>query len=208
MLLKMYPGNPVRPEGPDTVQGMGIINIDLPGKSGSDNVHLEFTLPPGKQQVYFIERMVSYKQQMSRDNVMASLHQKYGQQIYEDTNGRSGGMFWLFDEQGHAIPPDKNSPHSAPYGCDTDDAAERGLFHNQVNAYVSGALPAPTYCDGLVVLHITVAEESLVNTIFTRVEDRALLRREVIAAGEAAKSQKQQQQQQQLKNAQQAKPNL
>jgi len=208
MLLKMYPGNPVRPEGPDTVQGMGIINIDLPGKSGSDNVHLEFTLPPGKQQVYFIERMVSYKQQMSRDNVMASLHQKYGQQIYEDTNGRSGGMFWLFDEQGHAIPPDKNSPHSAPYGCDTDDAAERGLFHNQVNAYLHGNLPPASYCDGLVVLHITVAEESLVNTIFTRVEDRALLRREVIAAGEAAKNKNQQQQQQNLKNAQQAKPNL
>lgn len=207
MLLKLYPGNPVRPEGPDTVAGMGIININLPGGSGSDNVHLEFTLPPAKQKVYFIERSVLYKQQMSRDNVMASLHQKYGQQIYEDTNGRAGEMIWLFDEQGHAIPPDKNS-RGAPYGCDTDDAAERGLFHNQINAYLHGNLPPASYCDGLIVLHVTVAEESLVDRIFTRLEDRALLRREVTAAAEAQKNQNQQQQQQDLKNAQQAKPNF
>jgi hypothetical protein len=208
MLLKLYPGNPVRPEGPDTVAGMGMINIDLPGKSGSDNVHLEFTLTPGKQKVYYIERAVFYKQHMSRDNVMASLHQKYGQQIYEDTNSGVGAMFWLFDEQGHAIPPDKNSPHSAPYGCDTDEATERMLFLNQQRSYANGSLPPATYCDSLIVLRVTVAEDSLVDRIATVLEDRALLRREVTAAGEALKSQNQQQQQQQLKNAQQAKPNL
>jgi hypothetical protein len=39
---------------------------------------------PGKQPVDYIERGVFYKQQISRDNVMTFLHQKYGQEIYED----------------------------------------------------------------------------------------------------------------------------
>ena len=111
---KLYPGNPVLPrEGPDTVAGMGIININLPGGSGSDNVHLEFTLPPAKQKVYFIERSVLYKQQMSRDNVMASLHQKYmPADLRRYERGRAGEMIWLFDEQGHAIPPGPKLPWS------------------------------------------------------------------------------------------------
>ena len=74
---------------------MSMINSELAGKSGSDNVHLEFTLPPGKQQVYYIERSAFYKQQMARANVMTSLHQKYGQEIYEEKNG--GVLYWLFD---------------------------------------------------------------------------------------------------------------
>ena len=208
MLLKMYPGNPVRPEGPDTVAGMGMININLPGGAGSDNVHLEFTLTPGKQKVYYIERAVFYKQQMSRDNVIAALHQKYGQQIYEEKNSGLGAMYWLFDEQGHAVPPDRNSPHGAPYGCDADEATEHVLFLNQQRSYANGGLPPATYCDGLIVLRVTVAEDSLIDRIATVLEDRALLRREVTAAGEAQKAQNQQQQQQQLKNAQQAKPNF
>jgi hypothetical protein len=207
--LKLYPGNPVRPEGPDTVAGMSMINIDLPGKSGSDNVHLEFTLTPGKQQVYYIERSVFYKQQMSRANVMASLHQKYGQQIYEDANG--GVMFWFFDEQGHQIPADNDAQRRQahdPYGCDADDASEKMLFHAQVNSYLHNALGPATFCDSIIILRVTVAEDNLVDRIFTVLEDRALLRREVTTYAEAQKVQNQKQQQQELNKANEAKPNL
>jgi hypothetical protein len=208
-LQKLYPGNTVRPEGPDTVAGMSMLNIDLPGKSGSDNVHLEFTLTPGKQQVYYIERSVFYKQQMSRDNVMASLRQKYAHEISEDKNG--GVMYWLFDEQGRQIPADNDvekRQSRTPYGCDTDEASEKMLFLNQQCSYANGGLPPATFCDSVIVLRVTVAEDNLVDRIFTVLEDRALLRREVAAAGEAQKAQKQKQQQQDLNKANQAKPNL
>jgi hypothetical protein len=184
---------------------MGMINIDLPGKSGADNVHLEFTLPPGKQRVYYIERFVQYKQLMARSNVLDSLHQKYGQELWVDPN--LGDMFWLFDEQGHLIAPDKNTTRS-PYGCDADEASERMLFHGQVNAYLHGSLPPASFCDSLIVLRVNVAKDQSVDRIFSVLEDRALLRREVTAAGEAQKAQAQRQQQQELKNAQQAKPVL
>lgn len=210
-LLKLYPGNPVNPEGPDTVAGMSLGNVDLPGKSGSDNIHLEFTLPPGKQQVYYIERSVFYRQQMARANVITSLHQKYGQEIFEDKNSGRGAMYWLFDEQGHPIPADKDAQQRdshTPYGCDADEASGKMLFLNQQRTYASGGLPPATFCDSLIVLRVTVAEDQNVDRIFTVLEDRALLRREVTAAGEAAKAQNQQKRQQELKNAQQAKPNL
>ena len=82
------------------------------------------------------------------------------------------------------------------------------MFLNQLRSYANGGLPPATFCDSLIVLRVMVAEDQNVDRIFTVLEDRALLRREVTAAGEAAKSKNQQQQQQQLKNAQQAKPNL
>lgn len=202
-LLKLYPGNSVRPEGPDTVAGMSMINIDLPGKSGADNVHLEFTLPPGKQRVYYIERGVFYKQPMSYDNVVAALRQKYGHELFVDHG--SGETFWLFDEQGHLTPPDTD-PTRTPYNCNADDASEKMLFHSQVNSYLHNELPPATFCDSLIVLRITIPQVQLVDRLFTVVEDRALLRREVIAAGELQKEQIQKQQKQNLNNAQQAKP--
>ncbi|HXX24968.1 MAG TPA: hypothetical protein VEO19_17650 [Terriglobia bacterium] len=205
LLLKLYPGNSIRPEGPDTVAGLSMINIDLPGKSGSDNVHVEYTLTPGKQRVYYIERGVFYKQHMSRDNVVAALRQKYGQEIYVHPNG--GETYWLFDEQGHPIPPDKKA-NGSPYGCDADDASGKMLFHSQINAYLHGALPPATFCDSVIVLRVTLPQDQYIDRIFTVLEDRALLRREVTAAGEAQKAQNQKQQQQDLKNAQQAKPVL
>jgi hypothetical protein len=205
ILLKLYPGNSIRPEGPDTVAGLSMTNIDLPGKSGSDNIHVEYTLTPGKQRVYYIERGVFYKQHMSRDNVVAALRQKYGQEIYVHPNG--GETYWLFDEQGHPIPPDKKA-NGSPYGCGADDASGKMWFHSQVNSYLHGGLPPATFCDSLIVLRVTVPQDQFIDRIFTVLEDRALLRREVTAAGEGQKAQNQKQQQQDLKNAQQAKPVL
>jgi hypothetical protein len=204
ILLKLHPGNPIQPEGPNTVAGL-FFSSDLPGKSGGDNIHVEFTLPPGKQRVYYIERGLQYKLPLSRDNVLASLRQKYGHEIFYDPNGAH--MFWLFDEQGHPIPPDKNAQQRSPYGCDTAATAGNMYFRSQVNAYLHDGLPPATFCDSVIVLHIMVPPDPVV-LIGTSLEDRALFRREVIAAGEAAKAEGQKQRQQELKNANQAKPNL
>ena len=149
-----------------------------------------------------------YKQQMSRDNVLASLRQKYGHETYEDKY--YGQLFWFFDEQGHQVPVADAALKgtSVPYGCDVDDASERMLFHTQVNSYLHGALAPMTFCDSIIVLRVSLAEDSLVDRFSTVLEDRGLLRRQVTAYAEAQKLQNQKQQQQDLNKANQAKPNL
>ena len=206
ILLKLHPGNPLQPEGPDTAAGLSF-SADLPGKSGGDNIHVEYTLPPDRQRVYYIYRYVNYKELMPNENIIASLRQKYGKETLDTVNG--GRIFmWLFDEQGHAIPPDKNAKQQSPYGCSTDDASGEMLFLSQVRSYTHGGLPPATFCDSVIMLTVQFSTGDVSNVILTTFEDKALLRREVTAAGEAAKAEGQRQQQQQLKNAQQTKPNL
>lgn len=204
ILLKLHPGNPIYPEGPDTVAGLSFSAI-LPGKSAGDNIHVEFTLPPDKQRVYFIERYIHYAQPMTYDNFLAAERQKYGQEIFTDISGDT--KYWLFDEQGRPIPPDKNAQQQSPYGCDADQASGKMLFLNQVRSYTHGGLPPATFCDSVIVLSVQ-GGPGPVDSIHTFLEDRALLRREVSVTGEAAKAEGQKKQQQELKNANQAKPNL
>jgi len=209
ILSKLHPDGSTTPEGPDTVAGL-FFRVDGKGVPASgDYIHVEFTLPPGKQRVYFIERYIQYQQAMTYDNFLTAVRQKYGKEIFVDTNG--GNMYWLFDEQGRPIPPDQNaahrSPYPSPYGCDADDASGKMWFLSQVRSYTHGGLPPTTFCDSLIALRIQ-AGPGPVDRIHTWLEDRALLRHEVTAAGEAAKAEGQRQQQQQMKNAQQAKPNL
>ena len=204
ILLKLHPGNPIQPEGPDTVAGLSF-SAQLPGQSAGDNIHVEFTLLPDKQRVYFIERYIRYGQAMTYDNFLAAERQKYGQEIFTDIGGDT--KYWLFDEQGHPLPPDKNAQQQSPYGCDPDQASGRMLFLNQVRSYTNGGLPPATFCDSVIVLMVQ-AGPGPVQSIHTFLEDRALLRREVAVSGEAAKVEGQKKQQQQLKDANQAKPNL
>jgi hypothetical protein len=208
ILHKIHPSNQIVPLGSAPVFGVRF-GGDLP--NGGENIYVEYTTPPNKQVVYIITREANYPNHpISRENFISALRQKYGQEtLYRKYGGGNDIMSWVFDEQGHAVPAEKNTNKTDPFGCGIGFTPGGGWFRGKVNEYLHGELPPATICDSFILLSVSIRlDATAVYGASTTLIDNALFRREVIFAGEARKAEALKQQQQNLKNANQAKPNL
>lgn len=182
----------------------------------SDNFQMEYTFEPNKPQtVYFMWRGFNYGEHpIAKQVIVDALRQKYGKETQATSNSSLGitAMVWLFDEQGHVVytPPNAPATNGTPFGCQGDYASGDGLnlYLNMMRNDVNNQLPAATYCDSLIVLHVALDGVSEVGVTRTVLLDSALLRRSAIALGEGQKAEAAKQNQIDLQKANQAKPSL
>jgi hypothetical protein len=196
-----------------------------------DSFTVNYTYEAGKPQaVYYLFRTVRYLEPVAKANLIDGLRKKYGNETLADMSGNRGPttndadiaeMYWLYDEQGHIVHPGNPDLGHLPYGCQGDyDANSVGSQYRDMIRDVAGVglpgiqpLPAPTFCDTVIVLHMIIDgyegnSTSLVKDTRTALLDKALLRRSAIAVGGAQKAQAQKQRQNEQNQANQAKPNL
>jgi hypothetical protein len=229
ILNKLHPGVAVQtvPGGPAPLL-FGVIQQyqQRVNPAAWDNTTVNYTFEAGKPQVvYDLYRTVGYLQPVDKINLIDALRKKYGQETlaakgYVPTTNAADitQMSWLFDEQGHVVHPGNPDSNNAPYGCqgDIDPSSVGSQYRNMIRDAASAgvipgvhALPAPTFCDSLIVLHVDIdGSGNLVPTTRTVLLDWALRRRSAIAIGNAQRAQAQKQSQNEQNQANQAKPNL
>jgi hypothetical protein len=229
VLKKLHPGVAVQTVagGPAPLLFGVYMGFEEPANpSAGDSITVNYTFEAGAPQVvYDLYRAVRYLQPVGKVNLIDALRQKYGQETLANavnhlptTNAADiVEMSWLFDEKGHVVHPGNPDPGNVPYGCQGDiDATSVGSQYRNMIGDVANAgkpgfhqLPAPTFCDTLIVLHVDIdAAGNLVPNTRTVLLDWALRRRSAIAIGNAQRAQAQKQQQNEQNQANQAKPNL
>ncbi len=128
-------------------------------------------------------------------------------------------MWWLMDEQGHVQHPSRFDANShTPSGCAAGNGGAEGVSNYRTAAveYVSGRLPAAKYCDSLIILYAVLdggssggrSRPDLVSDSRILLTDAALIRRSIVAMGDAQMDKARLKQQNDLKKANEAKPNL
>jgi hypothetical protein len=192
-----------------------------------EDIFFYYTQPPSRPQAALaVVRAVNYPAPgIDYQKLVDALHQKYGPETMAGSyaasdNGPPNMLYWLYDEQGHVIPPEKaknapQGPQGAPFNCGgatifwPPSGPSLGIWGNWMDQYRLNTLPTPKFCDAVVELlvHIVGGRGPVVNTV-TTIYDQAMLRRDVMDAGAVAKGKAQQQQQQQLDQSKQAKPSL
>jgi len=192
-----------------------------------DNTSVTFTFDSNQQTVYSVYRDVRYQPNISKQNLIDALRQKYGKETaaanesYAETNDDAAimKMWWLIDEQGHVQHPSRFDPNThSPSGCAETNGGADGvsMYRTKASDYVAGRLPAATYCDSLIMLLAVFDRGSsggssrldLVSDSRILLSDAALIRRSIMAMGDAQMGKARQQQQNDLKKANEAKPNL
>jgi hypothetical protein len=217
LIKKLYPAAVIQIEGrgePLTGVYSGNVLKAIPKNVGAygppgETIYAEYTMPPNKQLAYLVYRDIKFSEPIDRQNFLDALHQKYGKETSYAPAVNGGMLWWLFDEQGRPVPAGKSPNGSPPYGCDTGGPPNGNAFLNKVNDYLNNRLPAPTFCDSVVLLKVGYGgTATTVQTSYSYLVDGALWRREAIVTGDAQKAQAQQQKQQEVQKANQAKPNL
>ena len=187
-----------------------------------DQFEAYFTMPPTKQQAFAVTRTVPYPELgIERLKLIAALRQKYGPETkatheWDKTkegtgDGKITDMYWVYDEQGHVVPPGKDSSTWAQPAFNCAPLADSNKWTDMMNQYRLNTLPPASYCETVVIVtvHMGCSYGSPYCTqTRTEIDDHALLRRDAQIAGEAAKAQVQKQQQQQIDQSKQAKPSL
>jgi hypothetical protein len=192
-----------------------------------DSTTVNFTFDSNQQTVYSVYRDVGYQPNISRQNLIDALRQKYGKETaaanesYLETNDDAAitKMWWLMDEQGHVQHPSRFDRNThTPSGCGEANGGADGVsnYRSEAVDYVSGRLPAAKYCDSLITLYAVLERGSsggssrldLVSVSRILLTDAALVRRSIVAMGDAQMGKARQQQQNDLKKANEAKPNL
>jgi len=117
-------------------------------------------------------------------------------------------MIWLFDENGKTIGPGPVT-NLSPYGCSEDLYGSNGVAMNTlVNQYLSNALPAPSFCNSLIILSVAFSADETIYHSQATIIDNGLLLRSVKATGDYQADLAKKQHEQQLQQANQAKPTL
>jgi hypothetical protein len=192
-----------------------------------DNTSVNFTFDSNQQTVYSVYRDVRYQPNISRQNLIDALRQKYGKETAAanesgmETNDDAviTKMWWLSDEQGHVQHPSRWDPNThSPSGCAGANGGADGVgnYRTEASEYVAGRLPAAKYCDSLITLYAELDRGSsggssrldLVSDSRILLTDAALIRRSIVAMGDAQMGKARQQQQNDIKKANEAKPNL
>lgn len=231
-MLQMHPGHTVVP-GPygtllnltgrgGQVAGLrGQFRTDAGGNQ-MDQTFAVYTMPPGKQQAFAVSRVHPYAAPgIDKVSLVRALRAKYGPETKANRPGNSDSpmpgdqnilaMFWVYDEQGHPMPPDRSSGNLAqPYGCPDWGIAVGGpnVWIDAADQYRLNQLPAAGFCDSVVIVTVRLGPGPTVASTSTEIDDRALLRRAVIAAGNAASAASRAERQRQLDRSKQAKPSL
>ena len=225
-LKKIHPGAQFSalPQSPNLPPAGATLYFESGHPLSWDNTSVTLTWDSMPQIVYSIYRAVRYQPNISKQNLLDALRQKYGKETgasdesyleaKDDLSIKK--MWWLMDEQGHVQHPSRFDPitHS-PWGCIQGSGGSEGVsaYRTMTSEYVSGRLPAAKFCDSLIVLYAEFDRGSaggldLVNDSRITLSDAALLRRSAIAIGDAQMAQAHKQQQNDLKKANEAKPNL
>jgi hypothetical protein len=214
ILQKLHPGAPLQLQS----NGQGnppsgiLVSVGTAIPQSADAIKADYTYEPNKPQtVYFIARNVTYEQPIVRENLVDALRQKYGKETNTImANGGVSVMWWLFDEQGNIIHTTNFDSAGAPFGCQGDYAESDGvnLYRNLISDDFHNGLAAATYCDSVIILHVTIDASATVKNTRTILLDRALMRRSAVAVGEGQKAAAKKQQQEEMQKANQAKPSL
>ena len=187
------------------------LNVNPPA---GETFQLDYTFPPGVQRVADISHMSQYYPPVSHANMVEGLRAKYGKETLAiagplvakpGEDARITSMIWLFDENGKPVPSGPVT-NLAPYGC-TQDHFGTG-YQTMVNASMRNALPAPTFCDSLIILNVAFTNAETVGLSQTMIIDNGLLLRSVKATGDYQTELAKKQHEQQLQQANQAKPTL
>ncbi len=224
MAYGLAPNDQMVPVSRDGNPPLGGLKMHL----SDEDIFFYYTQPPSRPQAAFtVVRAVNYPAPgIDYQKLVDALRQKYGAETlagFYDASGNGGVpnmLYWLYDEQGHVITPDKakgapQGPQGAPFNCGgatifwPPNGPSLGAWGNWMDQYRLNTLPSPKFCDAVVemLVHIVGGRGPVVNTV-TTIYDQALLRRDVMDAGAVAKGKAQQQQQQQLDQSKQAKPSL
>jgi hypothetical protein len=190
------------------------LNVNPPA---GDSFQVDYTFPPGAQRVVAISHQSQYYPQVSHANMVEGLRGKYGKETLAiagpapakaGEDARITQMIWLFDENGKVLPPGPVT-NLSPYGCSMDHYGSNGVaIMTMVNAYMRNALPAPTFCDSLIILNVAFGASETVNLSQTFIIENGLLLRSVKTTGDYQAEQAKKQHDQQLQQANQAKPTL
>ena len=224
-LKKIHPGAQLSaiPQPPDLPPaGMTLSFGNYQPPPSWDNTSVTFTFDSNQQTVYSVYRDVRYEPNISRQNLIDALRQKYGKETAaadvatQETHNDAAilKMWWLIDEQGVVQHPSRFDPNAhAPSGCMESAGGAEGVsrYRTEASGYVAGRLPAATYCDSLIMLTAVLDQGSrpdLVSNSRILLSDAALIRRSIVAMGDAQMSKARQRQQNELKKASEAKPNL
>jgi hypothetical protein len=187
------------------------LNVNPPA---GDSFQVDYTFPPGVQRVADVTHGSQYYPPVSHTNMLEGLRAKYGKETLAiagpmpakpGEDARITQMYWLFDENGKPIAPGPVT-NMAPYGC-TQDHYGVG-YATMVNASMQNRLPAPTFCDSLIILTVAFSNEETVGLSQTTIIDNGLLLRSVKATGNYQAELAKKQHEQQLQQSNQAKPTL
>ena len=225
-LKKMHPGAQLTaiPQSPNLPPAGMTLNFGKYQPPPSwDNTTVNFTFDSSQQTVYSVYRDVRYEPNISKQNLVDALRQKYGKETaaanesYAETTDDAAiaKMWWLMDEQGHVQHPSRFDPNThSPSGCAEANGGSDGVsnYRTEATEYMAGRLPAAKYCDSLITLYAVFDRGSgrldLVGDSRILLTDAALMRRSIVAIGDAQMGKARQQQQNDLKKANEAKPNL
>jgi hypothetical protein len=225
-LKKIHPGTQLTaiPQSPNLPPAGATLNFGSYQPPPSwDNTSVNFTFDSNQQTVYSVYRDVRYEPNISKQNLIDALRQKYGKETaaanesYQEAKDDATimKMWWLMDEQGHVQHPSRFDPNThTPSGCAEANGGADGVsnYRTKATEYVAGRLPAANYCDSLITLYVVFDRGNgrldLVSDSRTLLLDAALVRRSIVAMGDAQMGKARQQQQNDLKKANEAKPNL
>jgi hypothetical protein len=191
------------------------LNVNPPA---GESFQLDYTYPPGTQRVTAISHMSQYYPPVSHANMLEGLRAKYGKETLAiagpapekpGEDDRITQMWWLIDENGKAVAPGPVT-NMAPYGCTADHYGSNGVaISTMVNQYMQQhQLPAPTFCDSLIIISVSFSNAETVNLAQTMMIDNALLLRDVKSTGDYQTELAKKQHEQQIQQANQAKPTL
>ena len=193
----------------------------------SDNVDVYFSMPPSPQQVLGVKRTVVLApgKYPTRDNTLASLRQKYGQELPSKKRGDTGVLAWAYDEQGQPTVP-QGPENWSPADCagqmmGTSGGQPQADSALEINSMLDPTplaqqLPALTgnLCNRSVyvsvqLLQSTIQGTPVVNQFYVLLGEKPLMLRDAIAVRQYLDGRAAAKQQQQQKNSDQIKaPNL
>lgn len=109
-LLKAYDVGKEVSVGQVIIQGLGdkpVVHVLKTATQGGDTITAHVTLPPEKQVVYEIRRVVRFEQgkEITTDVMLASLRKKYGPELRLRQGGVQWVMEWRFDQHGRPASP-------------------------------------------------------------------------------------------------------
>jgi hypothetical protein len=209
IIKSLYPANAIRMDSSKQADGTVRITTIKTGQDCNpvcDTINVAINYPPNPAHVVGISRTVKSdpSHRPTVDTVVASLRQKYGQELHSPGTGPTL-LAWEWDENGQLINPSGPSNWS-PADCAGVSVSPPG------GVTVADMIPHYTrdLCSRNVYLRVqlvtlNVSGLQVVDQIYMSLAEQSMATRDAIAAQQAVEDANAAKQKQQLKNAQQQK---